>query len=186
MFSTHITSKQARTFCVSFSRHVETFLSFCLAFFFPPPSFLFFVCVRVLFSQLPSISALAEANGCWKDNGMSSGPARPLHLLRLWHHIGKLKEREKRRGGERRHKGGKGRDGGTEGEAEHLCAYVCRCALVIRVSAWRWAQGLSEGIQGPGWRGGVNCSLKCNQFPDCSRRPNNDCWGLSQLARGWK
>jgi len=56
-----------------------------------------------LVSLLPSISAPCEVNGYWKDNGMSSGLAWPLHLLQHWHHIGKLKQG---RGGKKREQGG--------------------------------------------------------------------------------
>lgn len=69
----------------------------------------------LLFSLLPSIPTCSEVNGCWKDNGMSAGLAWTLHLLRLWHHIGKLKEG---RGSEGRleDREEKQRDRGTEEE----------------------------------------------------------------------
>lgn len=70
--------------------------------------FFFYLTLFLLhFSLLPSIAAPSEVNSRWKDNGMSSGLAWPLHLLQLWHHIGKLKQERKERereGGEVRGK----------------------------------------------------------------------------------
>lgn len=54
--------------------------------------FLSHPCLFLLFVSPPwPFSEATQVNGCWKDNGMSSGSVRPLHLARLWRHSGKLK-----------------------------------------------------------------------------------------------
>lgn len=97
---------------------LSPFVPFCWAVLFCLTLFL------LHFSQLPSIAAPSEVNGHWKDNGMSSGLAWPLHLLLLWHHIGKLKQEGKKRGEVAREKA---REMETENErvTDGGCVFVC-------------------------------------------------------------